>query len=469
MALESLGYEIGQFATLHAEQQEVMTETVMPLFEAIMGGQKVLKSEVEKAIEAIDAVMAKVNLVTDFYKGGFMDALFAAEELKWEFDEESEPYATLDAAITEASNVAAVTTVADLEAKVAALQASIESLYNLDETIEGEWVDVTNAAPGEWAIIDHAELLGLGEYWVATNKTRYDEERGVMEFVAGENTEASLIQEYCPFGKATYRLTGKAFHNGAVNAVLFVGDQKVEIPAAAEGATFENAEEHFTTFSIEFTCEAAWGTQLTVGYSCEFDNAEDFLVVGGLKLEEKSSTTLRGLFEETIMACESLGWEIMQMSALHAQQQAVMATAMPIHEALMGNQKVLKAEVEQSIAEMEAVIAELSPVAEYYKGDFSDALWAAEELKWEFNEESEEYADLDAAINEANNVAEVTTVAELEAKLEALKVVVELIETGIENVEAETETVIYDLNGRRVTEMTKGGIYIVNGKKVVIK
>ena len=66
-------------------------------------------------------------------------------------------------------------------------------------------------------------------------------------------------------------------------------------------------------------------------------------------------------------------------------------------------------------------------------------------------------------------MAEVTTVAELEAKLEALKVVVELIETGIENVEAETETVIYDLNGRRVTEMTKGGIYIVNGKKVVIK
>ena len=470
MALEMLGYNIGQFATLHAEQQKVMTETVMPLFEAIRGGQKVLKSEVEKAVEAIDTVMAKVNPVADFYKGDFMDALFAAEELKWEFDEESEEYALLDAAINEANNVAEVTTVAELEAKLVAFEETLAPLYNLDETIEGEWEDVTNK-PNEygWTIIDHAELLGLGEYWVPTNNTNYDAERGVMEFVAGEDTTASLIQEYCPFGQATYRLTGKAFHKGATNAVLFVGDQTVEIPAAAEGATFENAEEHFTTFSIEFTCEAAWGTQLTIGYSCEFDSADDFLVVGGLKLEEKKSTTLRGLFEETIMACESLGWEIMQMSALHAQQQAVMATAMPIYEALMGNQKVLKAEVEQSIAEMEAVIAELSPVAEYYKGDFSDALWAAEELKWEFDEESEEYADLDAAINEANDVAEVTTVAELEAKLEALKVVVELIETGIENVEAETETVIYDLNGRRVTEMTKGGIYIVNGKKVVIK
>jgi hypothetical protein len=375
----------------------------------------------------------------------------------------------LEAAVAEASNVASVTTIADLEAKIAALQDSIEPLYNLDETIEGEWVDVTNAAPGEWAIIDHAELLGLGEYWVATNNTNYDEEGGVMEFVAGENTEASLIQEYCPCGKATYRLTGKAFHNGAVNAVLFVGDQKVEIPAAAEGATFENAEEHFTTFSIEFTCEAAWGTQLTVGYSCEFDNAEDFLVVGGFKLETKKSTTLRKLFEEKAMALESLGYEIGQFATLHAEQQKVMTeTVMPLFEAIMGGQKVLKSEVEKAIETIDAVMAELNPVADFYKGDFSDALFAAEELKWEFDEESEEYADLDAAINEANNVAEVTTVAELEAKLEALKVVVELIETGIENVEAETETVIYDLNGRRVTEMTKG-VYIVNGKKVVIK
>ena len=37
---------------------------------------------------------------------------------------------------------------------------------------------------------------------------------------------------------------------------------------------------------------------------------------------------------------------------------------------------------------------------------------------------------------------------------------------GIENIEAETETVIYDLSGRRVEKMEKG-IYIVNGKKVI--
>ena len=42
--------------------------------------------------------------------------------------------------------------------------------------------------------------------------------------------------------------------------------------------------------------------------------------------------------------------------------------------------------------------------------------------------------------------------------------------TAIEEVETEvTGTVIYDLTGRRVNEITKAGIYIVNGKKVLVK
>ena len=39
--------------------------------------------------------------------------------------------------------------------------------------------------------------------------------------------------------------------------------------------------------------------------------------------------------------------------------------------------------------------------------------------------------------------------------------------TAIESVTTETETVIYDLLGRRVEKMEKGGIYIVNGRKVI--
>lgn len=45
-----------------------------------------------------------------------------------------------------------------------------------------------------------------------------------------------------------------------------------------------------------------------------------------------------------------------------------------------------------------------------------------------------------------------------------------IAETGIENIDAETEnTEIYDLTGRRVKEITKAGIYIINGTKKVVK
>jgi hypothetical protein len=45
--------------------------------------------------------------------------------------------------------------------------------------------------------------------------------------------------------------------------------------------------------------------------------------------------------------------------------------------------------------------------------------------------------------------------------------------TSVENMEptanSQQPIVVYDLMGRKVTTMEKGGMYIVNGKKVVIK
>jgi hypothetical protein len=90
-------------------------------------------------------------------------------------------------------------------------------------------------------------------------------------------------------------------------------------------------------------------------------------------------------------------------------------------------------------------------------------------MKAELEEGSEAYATLEAAINEAIDVAAVTSVADLEAKVAALQEAMRIIETGISNIIVDAEVVIYDLSGRRVNEMTKGGIYIVNGKKVIKK
>ena len=41
--------------------------------------------------------------------------------------------------------------------------------------------------------------------------------------------------------------------------------------------------------------------------------------------------------------------------------------------------------------------------------------------------------------------------------------------TSINEIATETEEVIYDLTGRRIENMTNAGIYIVNGKKVLVK
>ena len=42
--------------------------------------------------------------------------------------------------------------------------------------------------------------------------------------------------------------------------------------------------------------------------------------------------------------------------------------------------------------------------------------------------------------------------------------------TGVENVEVgDVKKVIYDLQGRKLSEIVKSGIYIINGKKVLVK
>lgn len=43
--------------------------------------------------------------------------------------------------------------------------------------------------------------------------------------------------------------------------------------------------------------------------------------------------------------------------------------------------------------------------------------------------------------------------------------------TGIDEVKRDNEKVevIYDMNGRRITEISKPGLYIINGNKVLVK
>ena len=50
------------------------------------------------------------------------------------------------------------------------------------------------------------------------------------------------------------------------------------------------------------------------------------------------------------------------------------------------------------------------------------------------------------------------------------KVVMVVDNTGIDEVTSDSEkSIIYDLTGRRIDEITAPGIYIVNGKKILVK
>ena len=434
------------------------------------------------------------------------------------------------------------------------IPVSYPEVYDLSEVVVGDWVtdDETIVNPD----LSSLEASWGGFIWNATNNTSYDAENGVMEFVAGENTSASLVQEEVPFA-GTYRLTGKAYHKGAVNAVMFVGDKTVEIPAAEE----------LTEISIEFEVEGTnyggWTAPeyLNVGYSCEFDNAEDVLVVGGFKLETKASMTLQNKFYELAQNLEMVKYEVeSKFAALYEANKATLeaahAPALEIFGALQEGKKVLKSAVKASVEAMEVELAaDYVAVVNYYSGTFSSVLQKAENKLWSL-EGTEGYNVLSAAIPAEDAVAAVTEVAELEEMVAAMVAAMEaasqyiptevvlkhaavieikvgdtfqlaaevlpstasqvvsyysgdwreqyitVTEDGlvtalaegevtitiesaadawvytectvkvvgltddIENIEAETETVIYDLSGRRVEKMEKG-IYIVNGKKVI--
>ena len=58
------------------------------------------------------------------------------------------------------------------------------------------------------------------------------------------------------------------------------------------------------------------------------------------------------------------------------------------------------------------------------------------------------------------------TLDQIKAAIDAAEEII----TGVDGVESETkEAVIYDLSGRRIEKITQPGIYIKNGKKVLIK
>ena len=112
--------------------------------------------------------------------------------------------------------------------------------------------------------------------------------------------------------------------------------------------------------------------------------------------------------------------------------------------------------LEEEIANAEALIAETQSSEAYNQDD--------ERLIEAVN-------TLEAAIQAATDKLG-TTDDEMTAATEALKEAEEAFKgalTGINGVNALQNATIYDLSGRKIQKIQRGGIYIVNGKKVAVK
>lgn len=440
----------------------------------IEAGGLVLKSDVESAMRQMNSYFA-VPEAYAAYKVAKADAdsvLVGLKDMELA-EEDATAYATLQSTVAMMDETFPYASSAmDISMYKGMLENAAAPFYDIDTPLgdsEGdvEWIEI----PAGGNEIYQADLSGL-QYWTAVGNTNFSVEKGAMEFVAGENTAASLIQADCPFGEGTYRLTGKAFHKGAVNAVMFVGDQTVAVVEAEDDdASYENADRDFygadkySTPSIEFTIASPiegyqnYSENVNVGYRCEFDNPEDLFVVGALTLEKKqvNSVTLKDKFEQVLGLDSENGFVSLQYyveefftSFEPAYTELLNKSVMPILTALKSGKKVLKHKMANAIEEMEAMLAEVTPLIEYVqRAEYIALTESAATIRDDFYEESNAYALLDEALLAAMGVvleekevdgevvvtpkyyAKFKSVDDIEAALEALAAALEAAEAKI--------------------------------------
>ena len=139
--------------SLNAVQEkwsEVMA-VVDPLNYAISEGEKVLKTDVEAAMELMATSMAEMKPVLEYYEGTFASTKLAMYDIQDNSTANSDEVRTaFEDALTAALNVYSVTTVAELEAKVAEMEAARQAY-------------VLNAVPAEGFSFDYTFLVeGVG-------------------------------------------------------------------------------------------------------------------------------------------------------------------------------------------------------------------------------------------------------------------------------------------------------------------
>ena len=456
------------------------------ILDKINNDELVLKGDVEYAIEDMKLATDMIKPVLAYYNETYKPTLAYAEAILAKYEEGSDEYKSLAPVIEASKELTSVFGVSSLEYMVADLKANeVYALYDIDAPIEtGEtgWVDITRVEVG-YPVIDNPAFETL-DYWVINQEiingeesedfadedayNQHDAEWSVLEILPAVDDMTGKkavvnIKQYANFVEGgTYRLSGKAYHKGATNAVFFVGDTKVVIPEE-EWITFDNAVDKFwDNYTVEIEFEAQDYDYLALGYSCEFENADAALYVSDLKLEKigASTYTLRERFQEVYqgdMMQGVTGFSMLKvfepycfLEAMHPAYDVLFAEVDTIYGAMWEGVPTDTATVAKAIRSMEAMKADFDTVANYLMTEeYWNATQEALTVIEGFMEESSVYAQLMDAYNAAMGVvyyeeevdgeievmakyyAAFTSVADIEAALEALANALEAAEAKI--------------------------------------
>ena len=240
MAMYSLG-------AVQEKWAEVMA-VVETLYGAVAAGDKVLKTDVEAAIELMATTMAEIKPVLEYYDGKFSDTKWDMYEIQENSTANTpEVAAAFEDAITAALNVSSVVTVTELEAKVAELEAARR-------------VYVMNAVPSENFMFDYTFNIKNPNFdsnmdgWTTVKSgwnggAGYDNVGGIAEIADWNATswESSITQSLSelPNGKYVVKMAWMAATgikmtlaaNEASVEVVGIGDQGGNI--ANDGSVVE--------------------------------------------------------------------------------------------------------------------------------------------------------------------------------------------------------------------------------------
>ena len=445
-----------KLAALKAQFEEVMME-VNTLYEAIYNEEKVLKADVEEAMELMTATKAAIEPVLAYYTETYSEVYYAADDLLQSFEPESKAYAALDEVLGQVWDLSEVTTVEELEAYVAIINEGVTALYDLS--------DVREAFEAQAMEFMEFGQSSMALYQLSALQAKYMEVMMEVEALYGAIYSEEKVLKADVEEAMELMTTTKA----AIEPVLaYYTETYSEVYYAADDLLQSFEPESKAYAALDEVLAQVW--DLSEVTTVEELEAKAAIITAGVAALYDLSE-VREAFVAQVMEFMAFGegsMALYKLAALKAQFEEVMMEVNTLYEAIYNEEKVLKGDVEEAMELMTATKAEIEPVVTYYSETYSEIYYAADDKLQSLDPSSDEYAYLDEALGQVWDLSEVTTVGELEAKAAIITEAMENLANGIENIEADSELIIYDLSGRRVEKMEKG-IYIVNGKKVFKK